>query len=171
MKIYGIPLEFSFDIGKEFVNTALETYLIENNIKMIRGVSYSPHLLGIVERIHVTIRKALLFKFLEFQKDFNIEAQIPIIFNEYNITLHNVVKNTPFEIFYTHNNDLLLEVYHSTVDYFDKRNINSIVYDVDELGLLINNIIKNKKLKSKGYFELSINEVKRKKVLLKCVLI
>ena len=41
----------------------LETYLIENNIKMIRDAPYSSHYQGIVERIHVTIRKALLCNF------------------------------------------------------------------------------------------------------------
>jgi len=139
---------------------------------MIRGAPYSPHSQGIVERIHVTIRTALLCKFLELQKDFNIETQLPIIVNAYNNTVHSVTKHTPFEIFYTHNNDLMLEVYHNTVNYFSKRNKDSITYDINERCLLINNIIKSKKIKSKGYFEISINKIKKDKIFIKmCAII
>lgn len=48
---------------KKWKKITLETYLIENNIKMIRDAPYSSHYQGIVERIHVTIRKALLCNF------------------------------------------------------------------------------------------------------------
>ena len=49
-----------YDNGREFINEAVSSYLNGNNIKIIKGCPYNPHLQGAVERIHITIIKALL---------------------------------------------------------------------------------------------------------------
>lgn len=68
----GNSIEMGFDYTKEFINNAVSTYLIEKNIHIIKGRSYHPRSQGACERIHVTIRKALIYKFLENMKNFNL---------------------------------------------------------------------------------------------------
>lgn len=68
---------------------------------MINGGPYSPHSQGVVERIHLTIRYALLSKFLENKKEFNLANDLPLIMNSYNNTVHRITKHKPNEIFYT----------------------------------------------------------------------
>ena len=54
-----------------------------------------------VERVHVTLRKALISKFLEENESFDIEESLPLIVNIYNNTIHPVTQHAPFEIFYS----------------------------------------------------------------------
>ena len=145
-EIYGQPLEFGCDNGREFVNESVMSYLNETNIKMIKGSPYNPHSQDIVERIHITIRKALLSRFLERQINFDIARELPLIMNSYNNSIHRVTKHTPFEIFYSQNKELFFEVYQNTKEYFEKRQKDSISYDMNEKCLLINNITKSKKI-------------------------
>ena len=113
-----------------------------NNIKIIHGAPYSPHLQGIAERIHLTIRKALIYKYIENQNNFNITIELPIIMNKYNNTVHKTTKHTPYEVFYSHNKDLFLEVYNNTVENFNKNNNVDIKFEEKEKCLLIINVIK-----------------------------
>lgn len=54
----------------------------------------------VIERLHITIRKALLSKYLEKQNNLEIEIEISLIINLYNNTKHTVTKHTPYQIFY-----------------------------------------------------------------------
>ena len=65
--------------------------------------------------------------------------------NSYNNSTHRVTKHTPFENFYSQNKELFFEVYQITKEFFEKRQRNSITYDLNEKCLLINNISKTKK--------------------------
>ena len=56
----GNPDEFGFDNGKEFVNEDVTSYLLEQNIRIIKGKPYHPRSQGVCERIHRTIRKGLI---------------------------------------------------------------------------------------------------------------
>ena len=103
-KFYGIPEQFGCDNGGEFINNAVQNFLNKNDTKLVKGSPYTPHSQGVVERIHITIRKALINKFLEDQNNFDIETELPLIMNTYNNTIHNTTKHTPYEIFYSNNN-------------------------------------------------------------------
>ena len=63
--IYGNPEQFGSDNGREFINKSIEEFLNIRNIKFIHGAPYSPHSQGVAERTHITIRKALITKFLK----------------------------------------------------------------------------------------------------------
>ena len=92
--------------------------------------------------------------------------------NSYNNSIHRVTKHTPFEIFYSQNKELFFEVYQNTKEYFEKRQKDNISFDIKEKCLLINNIVKSKKKNSKGYFNITVNKVKKDKSFVKiCVII
>ena len=42
IKFYGKPREFCCDNGREFINTSVKNFLLENDIKMINGRPYIP---------------------------------------------------------------------------------------------------------------------------------
>ena len=98
---FGKPKEYGSDNGKEFLNSAIQNFLKDNDVKFIRGRPYQPHSQGVVERVHITLRKALVSKFLEDIEAFDIEESLPLIVNIYNNTIHSVTQHTPFEIFYS----------------------------------------------------------------------
>ena len=50
------------------MNKKVKKLLNENNIKFIHGKPYNPHSQGVVERVHRTIRTALICKYLEDKK-------------------------------------------------------------------------------------------------------
>ena len=136
---------------------------------MINGAPYSPQSQGIVERIHTTIRQALLSKFLDDQTNFDIKKDLSIIMNIYNNSVHRITRHTPNEVFYSENKDLFLEVYNNILNFYKQTQKDNIMYNQNEKVLLINNIIKSKKKNKKGYYILSINKVKKIKVLIKFV--
>ena len=57
---YGLSNELSSDNEHEFVNSSIQNFANENNINLINGRPYNPKSQEIVEKIHSTIRKALL---------------------------------------------------------------------------------------------------------------
>ena len=102
----GKPIEMGFDNGKEFINKAVAGYLSENNIHIVKGRSYNPRSQGACERIHITIRKALLFRFLEKKKDFNLIEDLELVVKNYNRIIHSVTKYSPIEVFFSNNQNL-----------------------------------------------------------------
>ena len=45
--------------------------------------------------------------------------------NAYNNTIHNITKYTPFEVFYSNNNDLFSEVYNYSMQCYNKSQKNN----------------------------------------------
>ena len=68
-----------------------------------------------VERFHVTLRKALISKFLEENESFDIEESLRLIVNIYNNTIHSVTQHTPFEIFYSKDENFHEKIYQNTI--------------------------------------------------------
>ena len=77
---------------------------------MINGSLYNPHSQGSVERIHIEIRKGLLFLFLDDVQNFNLKSALKIVMNNYNNNVHKVTKNSPNEVFYSTNYELFDKV-------------------------------------------------------------
>ena len=101
--IYGFPKSIGTDNYREFKNKLLRDYMNENKIKYITGLPYKPHSQGVCERLHKTIKAGLLVKKLDYPKDYNITQALDITIKNYNNTLHNLIKATPFEVFYSTN--------------------------------------------------------------------
>ena len=112
---------------------------------MINCDPYSPHSQGVVERIHLTIRYALLSRFSEDEKSFDISKELPIVTNSYNNTIHRIIKHLPNEVFYSSDSNLFNKVYNNILDFYDKTQKYNIIYDKDEKALLVNNIMKSSK--------------------------
>ena len=73
-----------------------------------------------MDRIKITKRKALISKFLGDQKKLDIETELSMTMNTYNNTIHNNTNHTPFEVFYSNNNDLFSEVYNNIIQSYNK---------------------------------------------------
>ena len=63
-----------------------------------------------VERIHSTIRKSLLCKYIEKPSNFNIEKEIKKVMHIYNNIVHKSTNHTPNEVFYSQSQALYDEV-------------------------------------------------------------
>ncbi len=77
---------------------------------MINDDPYSPNSQGMVERIHLTIRYALLSVFLDDELNYDIIRALPIVMNNYNNTIHRTTNHTPYEVFYIKNKVLFNNV-------------------------------------------------------------
>ena len=65
-------------------------------------------------------RNTLITKFLGDQKNFDIVIDLPFVMNSYNQTIHRTKKHTPYEIFYSTNKNLFIEVYNNTLEAYNK---------------------------------------------------
>ena len=129
---------------------------------MVKGNPYQPHSQGVVERVHITLRKALIVNYLENLNNFNIESALPLIVNIYNNTVHSVTKYTPNEILYSHDSLLHEKIYNNINDYYNKRQKHTISYDVGEKCLMKNYVLKTKK-KINKIILLEKNKLKKNK--------
>ena len=78
---------------------------------MINEKPYQPHSQGVVERVHRTIKKDLIVKFIENTRNFNIEEELKLVCINYNKKVHKLIKYSPLEVFF------------STIMNYIKRNI------------------------------------------------
>jgi len=62
------------------------------------------------ERIHIEIRKGLLFLFLDDQHNFNLKTSFKIVMHNYNNNFHAITKYSPNEVFYSINKELFEKV-------------------------------------------------------------
>ena len=69
-------LWIGFDNGRKFINSEVESFLNNNNERIIRSKPYIPKSQGACERIYITIRKALLIRFLENNEIFNLGKEL-----------------------------------------------------------------------------------------------
>ena len=95
-KTIGVPKQIGSDNGSEFVNKKVKNLLNKNNIKFIHGKPYNPHSQGVVERVHRTIRTALICKYLEDKKNFNLVNSLNIVTSVYNNLIHNTTKKKTY---------------------------------------------------------------------------
>ena len=167
---YGNPKEFGTDNGREFINPAVNTYLLKNNIKMINSLPYNPHAQGSVERLHFTIRNMLLSEYIENYSNFNIEYSLDNVMNIYNQLVNRTTKYSPNEIFYNTNPEFHKVVYKNILEYYNKNTKNFPIFNIGEKCLMINTIIKSKHKTKDGIICLLKNKVKKNKNFIKiCV--
>ncbi len=113
---------------------------------------YHPHSQGACERIHKTIRSALVNVYLENINNFNLVEALNKVVKHYNRTIYTVTKFSPIEIFYSSNKNLFDDVYKNTINYYANNKISNINYKIREKCLISNNILlSNKNFKKKIY--------------------
>ena len=113
---------------------------------------YHPHSQGASERIHKTIRSALVNVYLENINNFNLVEALNKVVKNYNRKIHTVTKFSPIEIFYSNNKNL-----------FDD------VYKIGEKCLISNNILLSKKKFQKKYIIIEKNKIKNNKSFIKII--
>ena len=156
---FGIPLSVGTDNGREFKNKLLSDYMKDNNIKYVHGLPYKPHSQGVCERVHKTIKTSLLIKKLENNNNFNIEKSLEDINKEYNKTIHNVTKASPYEIFFSTNDKYFKNIKQNIINYYKKKD--KILLDIDlEDKVLINSNILIKRNKKENLIIVEKNKVK-----------
>ena len=105
---------------------------------------------GAVERIHITLRKELICKYLENIDNFDLENALIKTINNYNRIRHRVTKYSPIEVFFSTDESLFDKVYNNTLEYYNNFQKNNILYEKEEKCLMQNNKIKtNKKYNNK----------------------
>ena len=116
-----------------------------------------------VERIHSTIRKSLLCKYIENPSNFNIEKEIKKVMHIYNNIVHKSTNHTPNEVFYSQSQALYDEVKANCIKSF--KYLENLEYDfsANDKCLLKNNFIVIKHKDKNGYYFLSKNKVKKDK--------
>ena len=78
--------------GKEFCNSLFNKYCIDSGIKHICERPYHPQSQGYVESFNKELKRLLETKYLEDQKNFNINTELQEIINIYNNNIHNTTK-------------------------------------------------------------------------------
>ena len=160
VKIYGKPLSFGSDNGREFKNKLINDYMKENGINFIHGLPYKPHSQGVVERIHKTIKTALIIKKLESKDSFNLSEKLNEVVSVYNNTIHSVLKATPNEVFFSTNTKFLKKIKNNIKNYYYKNDHYIHEVDLDDKVLIANNIIV-KELKKEKIKILELNKIKK----------
>lgn len=130
---------------------------------------YHPHSQGACERIHKTIRSALVNVYLENINNFNLVEALNKVVKNYNRKIHTVTKFSPIEIFYSNNKNLFDDVYKNTINYYANNKISNINYKIGEKCLISNNILLSKKKFQKKYIIIEKNKIKNNKSFIKII--
>ena len=93
-KEYGVPEQLGSDNGSEFTNKDVTKLLKKHNIRHVYGKPYCPHSQRIMERAHRTIKTAILAKYLENKKNFNLINSLKDVVLTLNNTIHVTTKET-----------------------------------------------------------------------------
>jgi len=113
-KIIG-KQEIGSDNGSEFVNKKVKNLLEKNNILFVHGKPYNPHSQGTVERVHRTVRTALICKYLESKNNFDLVRSLKEVQNSYNNLIHSTTLKKPKEVFFSKDLELFKLVKENTL--------------------------------------------------------
>lgn len=95
---FGKPKILQVDNGTEFSNNLLDSYCIENGIKLIHSSPYHPQTNGVCEAVHKEIRKYIYDKYINGGEEFNIEDELFNITKIHNNKVHSTTKRIPKDI-------------------------------------------------------------------------
>lgn len=144
----GIPKIVQCDNGKEFVNTVMDRYLEDNNVRYLHGRPYHPQSQGLIERLNRTVQTALTREFHEKKGNYNLQSSLIDIVTAYNDNMHSTTKLTPKEAF---NLDTIKEEDKAKIQWIVantkkafKNKITKIKFKENEKVLLFNFVIKGK---------------------------
>ena len=98
------------DNGKEFCNSLFNKYCIDSGIKHICERPYHPQSQGYVESFNKELKRLLETKYLEDQKNFNINTELQEIINIYNNNIHNTTKYKLSFLFHYKDNSIIEKV-------------------------------------------------------------
>ena len=107
---FGKPLSIQSDNGKEFANSLLSEYCINNNIKLIHGRPYHPQSQGVIESFNKEVKRLLEVKYMENSKNFSIYTSLPDVLKIYNDNIHSTTKFRPIDIFGTTDKKIIKKV-------------------------------------------------------------
>ena len=164
ISIYGAPRSIGTDNGREFKNKLFNDYMEENKIQYVHGLPYKPHSQGVCEVVHKTIKIGLIVKKIENKNKFILKEALETTVTAYNNTLHNVIKATPLEVFYSTNKKFLKKIKQNIINYYDKRKKAVFEYELDDKVLISSNIL-TKKNKKDGFILIEKNKVKTERAL------
>ena len=133
ISIYGAPRSIGTDNGREFKNKLFNDYMEENKIQYV------------CEVVHKTIKIGLIVKKIENKNKFILKEALETTVTAYNNTLHNVIKATPLEVFYSTNKKFLKKIKQNIINYYDKRKKAVFEYELDDKVLISSNILTKKK--------------------------
>ena len=92
-------------------NKHVTNLLNAENIDFIHGKTYDPHSQGTVERVHRTVRNALVCKFLENKEKFNLVNSLNEVFTIYNSLKHTTTKYKSITIFNCEDESIIQKVF------------------------------------------------------------
>ena len=95
---FGKPKILQVDNGTEFSNNLLDSYCIENGIKLIHSSPYHPQTNGVCEAVHKEIRKYIYDKYINGGEEFNIEDELFNITKIHNNKVHSTTKRIPKDV-------------------------------------------------------------------------
>ena len=95
---FGNPKILQTDNGKEFKNDLLNTYCLNQDIKLIHSSPYHPQTNGACEVTHKEIQKYICNEFISNKKNFNIEDSLFEIIKIHNNKKHTTTKRIPKDI-------------------------------------------------------------------------
>ena len=161
---YGKPEQLLSDNGSEFTNKNVKSLVDKKGISFIHSKPYNPHSQGTVERVHRTVRDALICKYLENSKKFNLINSLNEVVYIYNNTIHKTTKYKPYTIFNNDDENINKEVFINTVNAQKNYEVDVNLLKINDTVLIFNNIEINYVKKSDTFF-LEKSRIKRKNAL------
>ena len=152
------------DNGSEFTNKNVKSLVDKKGISFIHSKPYNPHSQGTVERVHRTVRDALICKYLENSKKFNLINSLNEVVYIYNNTIHKTTKYKPYTIFNNDDENINKEVFINTVNAQKNYEVDVNLLKINDTVLIFNNIEINYVKKSDTFF-LEKSRIKRKNAL------
>ena len=163
-KKFGKPEQILSDNGSEFINKNVTNLLKKEGISFIHGKPYNPHSQGTVERVHRTVRDALICKYLENSKKFNLIFSLNEVISIYNETIHRTTKLKPKTIFYSEDENIFKQVFENTINSQKNFDVDINLLNINDTVLIFNNIDINY-IKKSNIFILDKSRIKRKNAL------
>ena len=139
-KDYGEPEQIGSDNGSEFTNKNVTNLLNAENIDLILGKPYNPHSQGTVERVHRTVRNALVCKYLENKEKFNLVNSLNEVVTIYNSMRHRTTKYKTITIFNCEDESFIQKVFENTINSSKNYYSDLSLFKPNDTVLLFNNI-------------------------------
>ena len=133
---FGVPDEFGCENGREFVNSKVLEFLNNKKIKKINGALYNSHSRGVVERVHITIRKGLFVEYLGNPINLNLEKSLALVINIYNKSIHGVTNYPSNELFFCNDSEKYKKAFSNIFTYYQQHNKANNTFYINEYCLL-----------------------------------
>jgi len=164
IKNIGRPKQILSDNGSEFISKNVKNLLEKNKINFIHGKPYNPHSQGTIQRVHRTVRNALICKYLGNPKNFILYNSLKDVVDTINHTIHYTTRFTPVEVFFFDDKNLFNTVRENTLKSSKNYYSTEYIFKKNDNILLYNNF-ESKYNKKDKHFILEKTRMKNKNVL------